>query len=295
MRATWKLPDLRGSTYPTPTALTERRSLGANVEPATPAPNVIVRDTPVANVPCVVCELPGSNELALYFHGGGYRMGSARRSAPFATRLATAMLTTVVAVEYRLAPEEPFPAGLRDAATVYEHLLGRHDRIAVIGDSAGGGLAAALVVAAVGSGVPLPGAMVLMSPWLDLTCTAATFRSRAQSDQLFSLNAATEASAMYLQGHDSSDPLVSPGLAHLDAWPPTLLFASTDEVLLHDSVSFTSRLALAGTPVTSYFEPAVPHAWPAVVPDLPASRLALERISHFARTGWRGEHEVGSP
>ncbi len=282
MSTVWKLPALRTSTYPTPATLSARRNLGGSGQPVASAPGVAVRETEIAAVPCFVCEPPGARGIALYFHGGGYRLGTAARSAPFATRLAAAMQATVVAVEYRLAPEAPFPAGLHDAAGVYAHFVERGESVAVTGDSAGGGLAAALVVAAAGSDVPLPSAMVLMSAWLDLTCTADTFGSRAQSDQLFSLEAAREAADMYLQGHDATDPLASPGLARLDTWPQSLILASTDEVLLQDSLTLTSRLALSGTPVASYLEAGVPHAWPTVFPDTPAARVALERIAEFA-------------
>jgi epsilon-lactone hydrolase len=281
MSVAWTLPDLRESTYPTPAHLVARRNMGASVEPVPTAANVVVRDVEYGGVPCVVCEPSESQGIALYFHGGGYRLGSALRSTPFATKLARATKRVIIVVEYGLAPERPFPAGLRDAAAVYGSLLDRNERVAAFGDSAGGGLAAALVVAAAKDGLPLPTALVLMSPWLDLTCQSATYTSRAGSDQLFSLASAEEAAAMYLQGHDPADPLASPGLATLAAWPPALIFASTDEVLVQDSIALTSMLALAGTPVTSYFESGVPHAWPAVFPDLPASHRAVEGISRF--------------
>jgi acetyl esterase/lipase len=255
--------------------------MGASSEPVASAANVDVSDAQYGGVPCVVCEPPESRGSALYFHGGGYRLGSAVRSTPFATRLAAATKRVIIVVEYGLAPERPFPAGLRDAAAVYGHLLDRNERVAAIGDSAGGGLAVALTVAAAKDGLPLPTALVLMSPWLDLTCQATTFASRASSDQLFSLESAEEAAAMYLQGHDPTDPLASPGLATLEAWPPALIFASTEEVLVEDSIALTAMLALAGTPVTSYFEAGVPHAWPAVFPDLPASQRAIEGVSRF--------------
>jgi monoterpene epsilon-lactone hydrolase len=281
MSVGWSLPDLRESVYPTPAHLVARRNGGASMEPPASAPNVAVRDGKYGGVPCVVCEPPDAQGMALYFHGGGYRLGSAVRSTPFATRVAGATKHTIITVEYGLAPERPFPAGLRDAVAVYGYFLDRGERVAAMGDSAGGGLAAALTVAAATNGLPLPTALVLMSPWLDLTCQAPTFASRASSDQLFSLESAEEAAAMYLQGHDPTDPLASPGLATLDTWPPALIFASTEEVLVQDSIALTAMLALAGTPVTSYFEAGVPHAWPAVFPDLPASQRAIEGISRF--------------
>jgi epsilon-lactone hydrolase len=287
MTTRWDLPSIRESTYPTPPDLTERRNGAASLPPGEFPAGMEVRAIGCGGVPCVVCEPAAkpqmdSRQTVVYFHGGGYRLGSAERSAPFGARIAVAAGATVYVVEYRLAPENPFPAGLHDAAAVYGHLLdqGRSD-IVLAGDSAGGGLAAALTVAAAQAGLPRPGALVLMSPWLDLTCQAGTYTTRADTDQLFSLQSAQQASAMYLQGHDPTDPLVSPVRAPLDGWPPCLVFVSTDEVLLDDSLTFAAGLALARVPVASYVEPGVPHAWPAVFPDLPASVAAVRTIGSF--------------
>jgi acetyl esterase/lipase len=221
--------------------------------------------------------------MALYFHGGGYRLGSAANSTAFASRLVGATQRTVIVPDYRLAPEHPFPAGLTDVAAVYEESGVESEPPFLIGDSAGGGLAAALAVAVANSELPAPSALILMSPWLDLSCSAGTFASRAKTDELFSLAAAREAATMYLQGHDPADPLVSPIRAELNYWPPTLLMASTDEVLLQDSISFAAVLALAGTDLTCCFRNGVPHAWPAVFPDLADSILALTSIEAFTR------------
>jgi epsilon-lactone hydrolase len=281
----WKLPAERISSYPTPADLLLRRSGAASAPPVGSTAGVSVRDVIFGGVPCVVCEPARPLHTALYFHGGGYRLGSADRSTPFATRLADAMEATVVVVDYRLAPEHPFPAALHDAAGVYDHIVGDHnDAPLVIGDSAGGGLAAALVVAAATAGIEAPSAFVAMSPWLDLTCTATTFISRASSDQLFSLEAAQQAADMYLQGHVATDPLASPLLAEPELWPRTLVYASTDEVLLEDSVTFTSRLAQAGVAVSARFQPGVPHAWPAVMPDLAEAAAVVQAIGRFARS-----------
>jgi acetyl esterase/lipase len=188
----------------------------------------------------------------------------------------------VVVVEYRLAPEDPFPAGLHDAAAVYGQLLDDgHQTVFAAGDSAGGGLAAALVVAAAMSEMPAPAGLVLMSAWLDLTCTASTYESCANSDELFSLASAQTAAELYLQGEDARHPLVSPALANIDEWPPTLVLASTGEVLLQDSIQFTSTVALGGGSVIAVLEHGRPHAWPAVFPDLPESTAALGVMGAF--------------
>jgi acetyl esterase/lipase len=278
------LPPLRESTYPTPVELTNRRNAGRSLAGALVASEVAVREESLAGVPCVICDPPTPVGAALHYHGGGYRLGSAVNSAAFASRLAQATGRTVISVEYRLAPENPFPAGLTDATAVYEEVLAESAPPFLIGDSAGGGLAAALTVAAAQAGLPAPGALILMSPWLDLSCQAETFVSRAATDQLFSLAAAQEAAAMYLQGHDPADPLVSPIRAELSGWPPALLMASTDEVLLQDSVTFAAVLALTGNDdLTCWFRRGVPHAWPSVFPDLPETAMALTTVEAFSR------------
>lgn len=282
MKHAWKLPSLRASTIPTPPDLLAQREAMKSSPPWEPDPKVAVAATAVGGVSCVVCEPPDADSVSLYFHGGGYRLGSATWSIPFATRFATATRSTAYVVDYRLAPEHPFPACIHDAATVYEHLLAAgHGTIVAAGDSAGGGVAAALTVAAASSGVPIPAGLVLMSAWLDLTCTAETYTSRAESDQLFSLDSATRAAGLYLQGHDPTDPLASPALARLDPWPPSILIASTDEVLLDDSIRLASSVALSRAPLVALLERERPHAWPAVFPDLPESTDALAHIGAF--------------
>ena len=293
----WVLPETRRSTMPTPDDLAARRAAaGAAPRPAE-VPGVEVASVRYGDVPCVVCEpsrpqgasrsqgtAPRPRGVLVYFHGGGYRLGSAAGFTPFAARLARATGARVVAVDYRLAPEHPFPAALHDAAEVYGRILaGSGTPPVALGDSAGGGLAAALAVVCARSGIPVPGALVLMSAWLDLRCGADAYTSRAATDRLFSHQAATQAADQYLQGHDPGDPLASPLLADLSSFPPTLLFASTDEVLLDDTLAMASALARAGVPTATRVERGLPHAWPSVFPDRPESAEALDAVAGFLR------------
>jgi monoterpene epsilon-lactone hydrolase len=280
---TWSLPAPRTSSIPTPPELfAQQTGMRTAPPPCASDPGVRSREADFGGVACVVCEPPDPRSATVYFHGGGYRLGCASWTTPFATRLAGSTNSTVVVVDYRLAPEHPFPAGLHDAAAVYGQLLDEgHPTVVAAGDSAGGGLAAALVVAAATSGVRLPAGLVMMSPWLDLTCTAGTYSSRQDTDQLFSLASAQEAARLYLQGHDAKDPLASPGLADIGTWPPTLILTSTEEVLLQDSINLASTAALAGGSVTALFLAGRQHAWPAVFPDLPESAEALGVIGDF--------------
>lgn len=276
------LPPLRPSTVPTPDDLAARRAGGGAARKPAGVPGVAVADVRYGDVPCVVCEPPEPRGVLVYFHGGGYRLGSAAQFAAFAARLADATGARVVAVDYRLAPEHPYPAALHDAVAVYEHVLAESAYAPVVmGDSAGGGLAAALTVACTGAGLAVPGAVVLVSAWLDLRCTAESYRSRAATDRLFSYDAARQAAYQYLQGHQPDDPLVSPLFADLSVFPPALLLASTDEVLLDDTLAMSTCLTEAGVTNTMHIEPGVPHAWPGIFPDLPESAAAVEMIARF--------------
>jgi monoterpene epsilon-lactone hydrolase len=236
----------------------------------------------LAGVPCVICEPARPIATLVYLHGGGYRLGSAQWSAGFGSTLAQVAGTRVVLVDYRLAPENPFPAALHDAAAALDDSRSRWSApIVVGGDSAGGGLAAALVVAALRAGIATPAGLVLLSPWLDLTVSAASFESRSTSDLLFSRGQAAEAAQLYLQGWDPRDPLVSPVFAEVEGFPPVVLFISTGEVLLDDSITLTDHLARSAGPVQANFVADVPHAWPAVSPGLPSTAAALQSIATF--------------
>jgi acetyl esterase/lipase len=188
-------------------------------------------------------------------------------------------------VDYRLAPEHPFPAAVHDAAAVYDAVRVSGDRpVVVAGDSAGGGLAAALVVAALRSGVATPAALVLLSPWLDVALTGETHTTRAARDQLFPTASSTEAAETYLQGHPARDPLASPLFADVEGFPPTALFAGTEETLLSDSVSFASRLALDGVTVTLHVAAGMQHVWPLLQPDARESDAVFATIGTFVRS-----------
>src|SRR3954447_4411989 len=158
-------------------------------------------------VPAILCMRDGgeSDRLLVYFHGGGYRLGSALAWRAYGSHLAAACRARVLVVDYRLAPEDPFPAAVDDAVAAYRWTLDHAAGISAVivaGDSAGGGLAAALVLAASRGGVALPAGAVCLSPWADLTNTAATFTSNALRDALFSKSAADEAAALYLGDGD---------------------------------------------------------------------------------------------
>ena len=280
--ATWEIPDERSSDRPAPEDLVVRREAMAGFAPPAPDADVSVEEATVGGVVCVTCRPAGSRGSVVYLHGGGYRLGSARHSAGFGARLARASGAAVVVVEYRLAPEHPYPAALHDTAAVYDALLGADPGPPVVaGDSAGGGLAAALVVAAERSGRPRPAGLLLLSPWVDLTVSAGTYATRARRDQLFSESSAADAAELYLQGHDRQDPLVSPIFADVAGWPPTQIFAGGEEVLLDDALGLTAALARAGVSVEAHVVAGMQHVWPTLFPDLAESALALEEMGRF--------------
>jgi acetyl esterase/lipase len=236
----------------------------------------------LGGVTCVVCQPERPVASLVYFHGGGFRLGSASGSAAFGIRIADAAHVRVVLVDYSLAPEDPFPAALHDALLVYDAVRATSSRpVLVGGDSAGGGLAASLVTAALASRQPLPRGVALFSPWLDLTVSADSYHSRAHSDTMFSATRATAASQLYLQGWDPRDPLASPVFADPLGFPPTLVFVGSEEVLLDDSLALANALAAAGSTVTLHVAAGMQHVWPTLQPDLPESEAAVRQLGAF--------------
>ena len=184
----------------------------------------------------------------LQLHGGGFRIGRPEFESLFAEALARRCQIEVVVPQYRLAPEAPFPAGLVDAYETLQALLDEVGDAPLIvgGDSAGGGLAAALGVLCAGNnGLRIDG-LVLLSPWLDVRVTAPTYASNAATDPMFSKESADIAAELYLQGFDPTHPLASPLLAEISAYPPTLISVGTGEVLADDSRLFHAKLLAAG-------------------------------------------------
>ncbi|MDB5397240.1 MAG: putative acetyl-hydrolase LipR [Rhodospirillales bacterium] len=275
-------PPLRAGQPATADLLARRARMPAAWTPDMLEPGFSARVAVIGGVAFLVCG-PGDATI-LYLHGGGYRMGSPAAWANFASRLASATECRVVVPDYRLAPEHPFPAGLRDVLSVYRTLAGSDGIPPIVGgDSAGGGLACALALACGPAGVDMPRKTILLSPWVDLTVTNPAYASRT-ADQFFPKASAFEAAGQYLQGHDPGDPLASPLKGDLSGFPDTLLFASADECLIGDALAFQAQLAEARAPIETHIVPAMPHAWPVIAPGLPESQAALVAIGRFARS-----------
>ncbi|MDP3950646.1 alpha/beta hydrolase fold domain-containing protein [Microbacterium sp.] len=215
----------------------------------------------------------------LHFHGGGYRLGSPRGFARYFARVAEALGTTIHAPKYRLAPDAAFPAALDDAESAYRWLLEKGvpaDRIIVGGDSAGGGLAAALLLKIHDLGLARPGGGALFSPWLDLRVVSRSYDDNAESDRMFSREQANQATELYLQGHDASDPLASPLLGDWTGQPPLLIHVSDIEVLRDDSQLLAAHAGAAGVSVRLERFPDTQHVWHNAYPETPQSIAALD-------------------
>ncbi len=223
----------------------------------------------------------------LYFHGGGYYFCSPATHRPLVFALTAKRAgARSFSVDYRLAPEAPFPAAHEDALAAYAALLEAGVDPATIvlgGDSAGGGLALALLVALRDRGTPLPAGAVLFSPWTDLAATGETLRSNDGADPMFAGAALGRAARLYIGDASPTDPYLSPLYADPAGLPPLLIQAGSTEVLLDDSRRFAERARAAGVEVDLQVWPRMPHVWQMAVPFMPEARRALDDAAAFVR------------
>ncbi|GBD23575.1 Monoterpene epsilon-lactone hydrolase [bacterium HR29] len=269
----------------TPQELREEFERLASMNPV--PPDVRVERAEIAGVPCEWLSPPDTAEGAvlLYLHGGGYVIGSASTHRELAARIGRAAGMKALVLDYRLAPEHPFPAAVEDASQAYRWLIEHGfspNRLAIGGDSAGGGLAVATLVKVRDEGLPMPAAVVLLSPWTDLACTGASLTERAALDPLFEREPLARMAALYLAGADARNPLASPLYADLRGLPPMLIQVGTWEALYDDSARLAERAQAAG--VETAFEPwdEAIHAWQ-LFAAVPEAREATERIGGFLR------------
>ena len=251
-------------------------------------PQVRVRQLNAAGVPCYWVEPAGADPEAaiVYLHGGCYCLGSvASTHRGFIWRLAEAAGCRLLGVEYRLAPEHAFPAALEDSLAAWKWLLetagAAPGRVALAGDSAGGGLVYATLVALRDAGGPLPAVALAVSPWADLTVSGATIASNDRRDPILYDALLRQTAGWYLAGHDPMDPRASPVYADWRGLPPSLLLAGSSEVLLDDARRLATGLADAGIAVALRAWPEVPHAWPVLRPALAESRAAISLCGRF--------------
>lgn len=265
----------------------EQRRMFQEILGAQPLPaGVTVTPAALGAVPTAEITVAGvePRHVVLYFHGGVYELGSAALGADLASEIGRRIDASVISVEYRLAPEHPYPAAVDDAVAAYEALLHRGvaaSDIVLAGESAGGGLAVATLVAARDRGLPMPAAALLMSPWADLTLSGASMDTKQGIDPLLSRDRFLRAVADYAGGHDPSAPLISPIFAGLSGLPPLVIQAGSHEVLLDDAVRLAGRAAADDVAVTLDITPGVPHVFQAYHAVLEEGVAALDRAAQL--------------
>jgi monoterpene epsilon-lactone hydrolase len=273
-----------------PPALEKRRADFAPAGRLHPVPDdVLVTEVTAAGVPAHWLAAPAADtgRVLLFLHGGGYQLGSLRSDGELAARLGRASGMRVLFPEYRLAPEHPFPAAIDDVLAAWRWLRTDQDlsarSIAVAGDSAGGGLAVALLVATRDAGEALPAAAALMSPTVDLTSSGVSMTERADQDPFSTPAMLRQFAAGYLAGADPTTPLASPLFAALSGLPPLLIQVGTADLLLSDSERLATAAAGAGVDVTLEIGEGLPHVYPIML-GTPEAAEATEHIGKFLRT-----------
>jgi epsilon-lactone hydrolase len=233
----------------------------------------------IGGVRCLRFSPPkASRGTVLHIHGGAFRIGCPEQIAPFAAVFASRCGVTMICPAYRLAPEHPFPVGLNDLRNVVAAL--ECDALILSGDSAGGGLAAALTTLCIKDEISLAG-LALLSPWLDLTVTNPSYTTNAATDPLFSKEAATEAAQLYLQGHSAEEPSASPLHASVTGFPSTYINVGTGEVLTDDARKMHNRLLAVGVTSQLHQVDGMEHA--AVTRDrtLPGAAETFDALADF--------------
>ncbi len=222
----------------------------------------------------------------LYFHGGGYFFCSPETHRPITAGLAHFSGAQTLAVRYRLAPEHPYPAALEDGLNAYRWLRDRGfrpDQIALAGDSAGGGLALAILIALRDQGQPLPAAATVFSPWTDLACTGHSLDHNDRHCIMFSGEGIRRAVGLYVGQEDPRHPTLSPLYADLSGLPPLLLHVSDNEVLLDDSTRFARKAQQHGVTTRLKVWQGQPHVWQLFAPVMPEGRQSLAEAGEFIR------------
>ena len=228
-----------------------------------------------------------SGRLVLYLHGGGHVSGSPALYGDFTWRIAAATRARTVILDHRLAPEHPFPAALDDAVTAYRALVADGAdprRMAVLGESSGGGLVLAMLLKLRDEGFHLPAAAVALSPWTDLALTGNSLQRNAEADPMLRGSEGARLASYYLAGADPRTPYASPLYADPTGLPPTLIQVGSDEILLDDSVRMAERMRAAGCQVELEIWPRMPHTWQVWARVLPEARVAIERIGAFVQS-----------
>jgi len=278
-----KVPPLASMT------IEEQRDQYDRAEKAFPArPEVRVEAVTAPVAPAEWLRPPSArNEGAiLYLHGGGYVIGSTRSHRHLAAAIAVAAGAPALLLDYRRAPECPFPGALDDAVAAYRWLLAAGlapRRIVIAGDSAGGGLTIATLLALRDGDVPLPAGAVCISPWVDLTCSSGSYEAKAASDPIVQRVAVAAMAQAYLGDTDATTPLASPLYADFRGLPPLLIHVGSEEVLVDDATRLAERAKAAGVDTTLEVWDQMIHVWHWFLPMLDEAQTAIDRIGAFIR------------
>ena len=247
-----------------------------------------VRRTPVdvADVPGIEVTIQGNEaeNVILYFHSGVYVIGTATATVPLVSDLVRRTGTQAITLDYRLAPEHPYPAAVEDARAAYEGVLAQGiapGQIALAGESAGGGLVMALLLALRDTGTPLPSCGYLLSPYADLTLSGETLATKREVDPILTPDSLLARVPDYVGSADAADPYISPIFGDLRELPPLLIQVGSHEVLLSDALRLAERLAMADVAVTLDVTPGVPHVFQAYAGLLDEAGAALDRAADF--------------
>ncbi|EGD45155.1 acetyl-hydrolase [Nocardioidaceae bacterium Broad-1] len=268
-----------------PSVSVEEARAGFDAGQTRPLPDEArARAVTIGGIPGLELYRDATEGTLLYLHGGGYVVGSARTGASLADGLAGRAGLRAISIDYRLAPEAPYPAAVEDGLAAYRGLLDagvEPDRLVLAGDSAGGGLTMATLLAARSAGLPQPAAAVLFSPWTDLTLSGATIETKLDADPLFDRAALEWFARRYLGSADPTDPLISPVFADLAGLPPLLIQVGSHEVLLDDSLRLAARAAEADVEVILEVGAELPHVFQNQAGSLDEADAALDRASRF--------------
>ena len=283
----------RGGNEPLPSAAALRAKVDSLVKRMPKPPRgVTVTPTSAGGVPAEWVAAPGVDDgrAILYCHGGGYVSGSPASVRDLAWRFSAAARCRVLVLDYRLAPEHPFPAAVDDTTTAYHHLLALGlppASIAFAGDSAGGGLALGSLVKLRDDGAPMPAAACAFSPWTDLGFTGDSATTNRDADPMISLEAVRPTTGWYLGSTPVTNPYASPLYAELRGLPPTLLHVGTTEVLLDDSLRIAERMKAAQVDVSLRLWPDMPHVFQGFALFLPEARESIAEAGQFVDTHTR--------
>jgi acetyl esterase/lipase len=292
---------LRQSAFPFDSDVGEQRRLLAEFASAQPLPaGVTVTAAALGGVPTAEISIEGieARHVVMYFHGGVYVIGDAFQAAGLASQIGRRTGAKVISVDYRLAPEHPYPAAVDDALAAYEALLRNGTApsdVVLAGESAGGGLAIATLVNARDHGLPRPAAAFVMSPYADLTLSGATMETKREADPLFTPEAFPARVADYTSGHDPALGLISPIFADLSGLPPLIIQAGTHELLLDDAIRLARQAATADVQVTLDITAGVPHVFQAYYPILDEAAAALDRAGQLLSAHLAGSQTTGGP